>query len=167
MDLEELGWNAVFAARFEPFSGRNMCPARVIREERLSYEVLSECAELKASIAGRLRHQAGAAAELPAVGDWVAIEPRAAEAAATIHPRRAQRPAPLWRVGERVLAGELRRPRGRTRRGRALMTVGTRLDSLRRGLIYCLLVLDRLTCLPTRRRLMTAIEQFVRGLRHR
>ncbi len=85
MNLEELGWNAAFAAHFESFSGQNLCPARVVREERLSYEVLGECGPLRASIAGRLRHQADAAAELPAVGDWVAIEPRASEGAATIH----------------------------------------------------------------------------------
>lgn len=45
--------------------------ARVVEEQRGSYRLLSEDAEYLAELAGRLRHQAGARAELPAVGDWV------------------------------------------------------------------------------------------------
>lgn len=85
MNLEELGWNSIFSAHFESCNGPNRRPARVVREERLSYEVVGELGPLTASIAGRLRHNAGSAADLPAVGDWVAVEPRRDEGSATIH----------------------------------------------------------------------------------
>ena len=45
--------------------------ARVVEEQRESYRLLSEDTECLAELAGRLRHRAGARAELPAVGDWV------------------------------------------------------------------------------------------------
>jgi ribosome biogenesis GTPase len=45
--------------------------ARVVEEQRGSYRLLSEDTEYPAELAGRLRHRAGARAELPAVGDWV------------------------------------------------------------------------------------------------
>jgi ribosome biogenesis GTPase len=45
--------------------------ARVVEEQRGSYRLLSEDTEYPAELAGRLRHQVEARAELPAVGDWV------------------------------------------------------------------------------------------------
>src|SRR5436190_19408329 len=45
--------------------------ARVVEEQRGSYRLLIEDTEYLAELAGRLRHRAGARAELPAVGDWV------------------------------------------------------------------------------------------------
>jgi ribosome biogenesis GTPase len=44
---------------------------RVLEEQRGSYRLLSENTEYLAELAGRLRHRAGARAELPVVGDWV------------------------------------------------------------------------------------------------
>lgn len=91
MNLADLGWNPTFEAHFEPFSKQNLHPARVVREDKLSCAVQGERGLLTAAVSGKLRHTAVTPADLPAVGDWVAIEPRPAEARATIHavlPRR-------------------------------------------------------------------------------
>ncbi|MCH8808017.1 MAG: GTPase RsgA, partial [Planctomycetes bacterium] len=85
MNLAELGWSPVFEAHFEPFERRGLSPARVVREERLTYEICGEHEAMTAVISGKLRFEAASAADLPAVGDWVAVEPRPAEGRATIH----------------------------------------------------------------------------------
>ena len=85
MNLAELGWNPVFEAHFEPFERRGLSPARVVREERLTYEIRGEHESLTAVVSGKLRFEAASAADRPAVGDWVAVEPRPAEGRATIH----------------------------------------------------------------------------------
>ena len=48
-------------------------PARVTREHRGLLRVQAEDAEYVAEVAGRLRHEARGRADLPAVGDWVAL----------------------------------------------------------------------------------------------
>ena len=62
-----------------------MSPARVAAQHRGGYVVYTEGGERPAEVAGRLRHAAAAAADLPAVGDWVAVEDGPSAAAATIH----------------------------------------------------------------------------------
>src|SRR5262249_53921535 len=66
--------------------------ARVVEEQRGSYRLLSEDTEYLAELAGRLRHRAGARADLPAVGDWVrAVTGASGTGRAVIHevlPRR-------------------------------------------------------------------------------
>jgi ribosome biogenesis GTPase len=92
--LAHLGWDGTWAAAFARESGARAgtgwAPARVTVEHRGAYEVTGSVGPLRATLAGRLRHAAGAG-ELPVVGDWVAISPRPAERAASIHavlPRR-------------------------------------------------------------------------------
>lgn len=85
MILEDLGWNPMLESRFAPLRVRELLPARVIREHKLAYAVYGEWGPLTGTISGSLRHSAVSAAELPAVGDWVAIKPRPREARATIH----------------------------------------------------------------------------------
>ncbi len=84
-DLSNLGWDDLFAGHFQPHAAEGFEAARVALEYNHLYRVLCERGELLADVAGRLRHEAGSRAELPAVGDWVAIEPRSEEARATIH----------------------------------------------------------------------------------
>jgi ribosome biogenesis GTPase len=60
-------------------------PARVVEEQRSTFRVACEAGELTAESAGHLRYTAVERSALPAVGDWVLIEPRAAEGRATIH----------------------------------------------------------------------------------
>jgi ribosome biogenesis GTPase len=87
LDLDSLGWDASFADAFRPFEHDGLVPARVAVEHRSEYVVYTEQGELRAELAGRLRHDD----EHPAVGDWLAVAVRAVENRATIHavlPRR-------------------------------------------------------------------------------
>jgi ribosome biogenesis GTPase / thiamine phosphate phosphatase len=81
LHLESLGWDASFADEFRPFEHDGLAPARVAVEHRSEYVVYSQHGELRAELTGRLRH----GDEHPAVGDWVAVAPRADEGRATIH----------------------------------------------------------------------------------
>jgi ribosome biogenesis GTPase len=71
LNLQDLGWDDGFAAALEPYD--NCIPARVSAQHRGEYDVLAELGELRAHVAGRLRHEASSGADLPAVGDWVAL----------------------------------------------------------------------------------------------
>src|SRR5204862_2914098 len=75
MSLESLGWNTSFGAAFEPHAAAGHQPARVVVEERGVVRVATGRGEVVATLAGRLRHEAGLdpGVALPAVGDWVAI----------------------------------------------------------------------------------------------
>jgi len=81
--LDELGWNAFFQQYLK--AGASHVPGRVVEEQRSTFRVACEAGELTAESAGRLRHTAVARSALPAVGDWVLIEPRVGEGRATIH----------------------------------------------------------------------------------
>jgi ribosome biogenesis GTPase / thiamine phosphate phosphatase len=81
MSLQSLGWNARLETLFVPHKDRGLEPARVAREDRGRYTVLDESGARSAELAGRLRHDARTRAELPAVGDWVALRPGAASSA--------------------------------------------------------------------------------------
>jgi ribosome biogenesis GTPase len=74
LQLDKLGWNDFFQASFEPHAERGLVPGRVLVEHRATYEVATASGEVKAELAGRLRHQARGREDLPAVGDWVALE---------------------------------------------------------------------------------------------
>jgi len=78
MSLHHLGWNPRVESSFAPHAARGLVPARVAREDRDRYVVLGEGGARPAELAGRLRHEARSRAELPAVGDWVALRPGAA-----------------------------------------------------------------------------------------
>jgi ribosome biogenesis GTPase / thiamine phosphate phosphatase len=71
LNLYDFGWDDGFAAALEPYD--NCIPARVSSQHRGEYDVLAEHGELRAHVAGRLRHEASSGADLPAVGDWVAL----------------------------------------------------------------------------------------------
>lgn len=71
MNLNDLGWDDAFAASLEPYD--NCIPGRVSAQHRGEYDVLTEAGEQRARVAGRLRHDASSGADLPAVGDWVAL----------------------------------------------------------------------------------------------
>ena len=92
MELSSIGWDAGLAASLascDPSSA--LAPARVSADHRGAYELLAACGVLRADLSGRLAYLASGPEELPAVGDWVAVALRPAEAAGTIHhvlPRR-------------------------------------------------------------------------------
>ena len=104
MNLYDFGWDDGFAAALEPHD--NCIPARVAAQHRGEYGVLTERGELRAHVAGRLLHEASSGADLPAVGDWVALRDE------TIHavlPRRSafQRKVAFHATEAQVLAANI------------------------------------------------------------
>ena len=85
MDLADMGWNAHHDSQFGPYRNQGLVPARVLCQQRTWYLLSTGAEDLGAEVSGRLRHQAQSPADFPAVGDWVAIEPRLDEGRATIH----------------------------------------------------------------------------------
>lgn len=87
-DLTALGWNARRDEAFAPHAARGLLPARVSLEHTHIYRVLAAEGDTLgrlARVAGRLRHQASARTDYPAVGDWVAVEPDRHGGDARIH----------------------------------------------------------------------------------
>ncbi|MBA4147977.1 MAG: ribosome small subunit-dependent GTPase A [Verrucomicrobia bacterium] len=77
MTLEDLGWNAAFESEFAPYYAKGWKPARLIRDNRITYgALLAEGGgqELEVTMSGKVYHDAETDADLPAVGDWVALE---------------------------------------------------------------------------------------------
>jgi ribosome biogenesis GTPase len=85
MDLNRLGWNSFFAQSFESYRQQGYAAGRVAVEHKHTYILYTECGELLADVAGKLRYRAVSAQDWPAVGDWVAIGVREEEKRATIH----------------------------------------------------------------------------------
>ncbi len=110
--LETLGWDDRWSDEFESYRAAGLLPGRVAVQHRGAWDVLTEAGELRAETAGRLRHEAAAPADLPVVGDWVAVAPRSGDAAATIHavlPRRTKfsRKAAWHAAEEQVLVANV------------------------------------------------------------
>lgn len=75
MTLADMGWDENFAAAFAPLRKNGWVPARLFRETSIDFgAVLEGGEEIPAIVAGKLWHEAETDADLPAVGDWVAIE---------------------------------------------------------------------------------------------
>jgi ribosome biogenesis GTPase / thiamine phosphate phosphatase len=75
MGLTKLGWNAARDEEFAAYRAKGFIPARVAVEDKHYYRVWTEDAELTAQITGKLIHEArGDHAQLPKVGDWVAVK---------------------------------------------------------------------------------------------
>ncbi|MEO6033655.1 MAG: GTPase RsgA, partial [Verrucomicrobiota bacterium] len=77
LTLEDLGWNAAFEREFALYYSSGWKPARLIRDNRITYgALLAEGGgqELEVSMSGKVYHEAETDAELPAVGDWVALD---------------------------------------------------------------------------------------------
>ena len=90
-DLTALGWDDSLAEQFEPHARAGLVPGRVAVQHRGAYDVLTEDGELRCDVPGRLYEEASSSADLPAVGDWVAVAARPDERAGTVQavlPRR-------------------------------------------------------------------------------
>ncbi|HEU4450000.1 MAG TPA: ribosome small subunit-dependent GTPase A [Gaiellaceae bacterium] len=83
--LQGLGWSPSRSEEFVPYAAEGCAPARVVAQHRGAYVVAAEAADRPAEIAGHLRHSVSGPADLPAVGDWVAVKDAAGAAAATVH----------------------------------------------------------------------------------
>jgi ribosome biogenesis GTPase / thiamine phosphate phosphatase len=75
MTLKELGWNPDFETAFAPYRAKGWVPARLIRETPINFGAfLADGEEIDVVLGGRVWHEAACDADLPAVGDWVALE---------------------------------------------------------------------------------------------
>jgi len=75
MTLKDLGWNADFEKAFARYRDKGWVPARLIRETTINFGAfLKGGEEIDVILCGRVWHEAACDADLPAVGDWVAVE---------------------------------------------------------------------------------------------
>ncbi len=75
MTLRDLGWTKEFENAFAGYRAKGWVPARLIRESPINYGAfLKDGEEIDVILCGRVWHAATCDADLPAVGDWVAVE---------------------------------------------------------------------------------------------
>ena len=88
--LEELGWDETWATAFEPYRAEGLVAGRVSVQHRGEWDVVTEDGEVRARVPGRFRHEAATTADLPVVGDWVALDVEAHDRATieAVLPRR-------------------------------------------------------------------------------
>src|SRR3954467_7408660 len=80
MSLADFGWDAHFEQAFAAFADKtDVQPARVLIEFNHNYRVATASGDMDAVLAGRVKHHARSRADLPAVGDWVAVRKRPEE----------------------------------------------------------------------------------------
>lgn len=84
-NLTSYGWNAEFATHFQPFAADGCHAGRVVLEYNQFYRVFTNEGEVLAETTGKLRHEAQSRADMPAVGDWVALKKRPDQQYARIH----------------------------------------------------------------------------------
>ena len=111
-DLTALGWDETRAEQFEPHARAGLLPGRVAVQHRGAYDVLTELGELRCDVAGRLYDESASPADLPAVGDWVAVAARPGEHSGTVQavlPRRTKfsRKTAWQAAEEQVLASNV------------------------------------------------------------
>jgi ribosome biogenesis GTPase len=106
-DLATLGWDPRWEAAFEPHAG--LKPGRVAVQHRGAYDVMSAEEDVRARVAPRLRRGVSSA-ELPVVGDWVALAGDVIEAVLprrTAFVRRAAADAESGTAREQVVAANV------------------------------------------------------------
>lgn len=72
--LEDYGWSDALSEAFAPHAAEGREPGRVFLQHNRIYLLYTSTGEVSAETTGRLRFHARGARDLPAVGDWVAIE---------------------------------------------------------------------------------------------
>src|SRR5262245_38149137 len=91
--LERYGWNDFFAAHFHEFAGKGYVAGRVTLEYNQFCRIYTAQADLLDVKSVRLRHEVESRADIPAVGDWVALRMVEGRNKAVIHavlPRRSK-----------------------------------------------------------------------------
>jgi ribosome biogenesis GTPase len=93
LSLDEIGWDEHWRRCWDALGDTLSVPARVAAVHREGYAVWTADGERAAELSGRLRHRATDEADLPAVGDWVAVRLADGEGPALVQavlPRRAR-----------------------------------------------------------------------------
>ncbi|MCZ8522155.1 MULTISPECIES: ribosome small subunit-dependent GTPase A [Paenibacillus] len=111
-ELADWGWNTSWETAFEAYQEAGYVPGRVTLEHKHIYRVMTQEGELLGEVAGKMRHQAFGRADYPAVGDWVALQPRREDGRAMIHgilPRQSKfsRKAAGSGVAEQIVAANV------------------------------------------------------------
>jgi ribosome biogenesis GTPase len=73
LDLATLGWDDAWSAAFEVHAGEGRTPGRIAVQHRGEYDVMTAVGTKRSRITTRLRKESNRA-ELPVVGDWVALD---------------------------------------------------------------------------------------------
>lgn len=77
INLEELGWDSYFREHFRLLKVPGSVPARVVSEQKRSYQVFRQDGELSVEVSGRMRYLTQTVDQYPAIGDWVVVRPQA------------------------------------------------------------------------------------------
>ena len=85
MTLLELGWNADLLCNFKKLSRQDFVPARVSSVMKGHFGVWGESGDGLTRLSGKLLFRAKSNSDLPAVGDWVAIDGEAGNNRGVIH----------------------------------------------------------------------------------
>jgi ribosome biogenesis GTPase len=102
--LHRLGWDDGWEAAFAEHRAAGLVPARVAIQHRGAYDLLREEGELRASAANRLVRDE----ELPAVGDWVGVDPETSLIEAVLPRRTTISRKEVWQATrEQVLAANV------------------------------------------------------------
>ena len=110
--LSGLGWRDADASGFAPFAAQGLVPGRIVAGHARHLRVHTAAGESLAEPTGSLRRKAASRAEMPTVGDWVALRPRPGQDRDLIEavlPRRTAfvRRAPGERTVAQVLASNV------------------------------------------------------------
>lgn len=74
--MEMLGWTPELAAAFDALQHPEWYPARIIRETKINFCVIAKGrGDHDVVLSGKVWHDAETDADLPTVGDWVAVAP--------------------------------------------------------------------------------------------
>ena len=73
--LSEIGWNATFEKAFKPHAAKGYEPGLIVQDNKISYLAYTpSIGYLDVILSGKVWHDAETNADLPAVGDWVALD---------------------------------------------------------------------------------------------
>ena len=73
--LADLGWNDAFERAFRPWGKKGCEPGLIIQDNKISYLAFTpSVGYLDVILSGKVWHEAETNADLPAVGDWVALD---------------------------------------------------------------------------------------------
>ncbi|MHC5078441.1 MAG: ribosome small subunit-dependent GTPase A [Planctomycetota bacterium] len=112
MNLTDLGWTPHLQNHFERFRKPDWFPARIAREDKEKFTLLTAKVEWSAEMSGKFRHVARMESAFPAVGDWVGCTARPGGGLAVIRhllPRKSavSRKVPGDQTREQVLVANL------------------------------------------------------------
>jgi ribosome biogenesis GTPase len=102
--LHRLGWDDGFDAAFAEHRAAGLEPARVAIQHRGAYDILTETGELRVSAANHLVREDS----LPAVGDWVGLDPVTNQIEVVLPRRTAISRKEVWQATrEQILAANI------------------------------------------------------------